>query len=169
MVVHERAATMRPRTWQLATRHEGLGGVDATPQPMAIALPTPRVTSILVVDDETQIVDFLCMLLEDEGFRALRAHDGAQAWDVIRSGQHPPDLVITDVMMPRMTGLQLVQRLNDSYNGSCPPVIVMSAVTEVRQGAAMRFLPKPFDIERLLDLVDELVGQRGPGGEGVSA
>lgn len=159
MAVHKEVATTRPRTRQLEFRHEGHGGVEATPQPMDAALPPARLTSILVVDDETPIVDFLCVFLEDEGFRTLCAHDGAQAWELIRSHRDPPDLVITDVMMPRMTGLQLIQRLNDTYNGTCPPIIVMSAVTEVRPTAGMRFLPKPFDIDRLLDLIDELVGR----------
>ena len=156
MAVTLPAAPTRPKTWQLGTQHEGLTGGDEMPWSSVATPARGRAKSVLVVDDETQIVDFLCLLLEDEGFRALRAYDGAQAWEIVHAGEQPPDLVISDVMMPRMNGLQLVQRLKESFNGSGPPVILMSAVTEVRQMPGTRFLPKPFDIDRLLDLVDEL-------------
>ncbi len=151
------AASARQIVWQVGTDNGGrLGDGVATGAP-ALVPDRTRPRSVLVVDDETQIVDFLCLLLEDEGFRVLRAYDGAQAWELIRARHDPPDLVITDVMMPRMSGLQLAQRLKESYNGTCPPVVVMSAVTEVGQAPRMRFLPKPFDIDRLLDLVAELI------------
>jgi DNA-binding response OmpR family regulator len=116
-----------------------------------------RPARILVVDDEPQIVEFLCVLLEDEGYRATRAYDGADALEKVRGDRL--DLVITDVMMPRLTGLQFVQRLRENLNGTCPPVILMSAVTRLHEAPGVRFLPKPFDIDRMLDLVSELVGQ----------
>ena len=156
MAVTLPAAPTRPTTCQLGTLHKDGIGPDESAWSSVGTSSRVRAKSILVVDDETQIVDFLCLLLEDEGFRAQRAYDGAQAWELIRAGEHPPDLVITDVMMPRLTGLQLLQRLKDSYNGNCPPVIVMSAVSDAWQGPGTRFLPKPFDIDHLLDLVEEL-------------
>src|SRR5688572_18383740 len=114
-----------------------------------------RAARILVVDDEPQIVEFLCLLLEDEGYEARRAYDGAEAWEKLR--RDPADLIISDVMMPRLTGTQLVQRLKESFNGTCPPVILMSAVTQPRVAPGVRFVAKPFDIDRMLDPVSELV------------
>jgi DNA-binding response OmpR family regulator len=119
------------------------------------AEPVARPARILVVDDEPQIVEFLCLLLEDEGYRATRAYDGAEAWEIVAGDL--PDLVISDVMMPRLTGLQLVQHLKETANGACPPVILMSAVTSLHESPGIRFLAKPFDLDRLLDLIAELV------------
>lgn len=112
-----------------------------------------RSPSVLVVDDEPQIADLLCLVLEDEGFYAIRAYDGAQAWEVLAASPDPPDLVISDVRMPQMNGVQLVRRLKEVHNGTCPPVILMSAAGEVGPAPGVRFLAKPFDLDRMLDLV----------------
>ena len=150
------AAPVWPSAWHLDVVDEPrpVGG-PAAQAPVRL-MPRARPIEVLVVDDEQQIVDLLCLLLEDEGYRALRAYDGAQAWEVIRSRSAPPDVVITDVMMPRMSGLQLAQRLKERYHRTCPPVIVTSAVSQAPSGPGVRFLPKPFDIDRVLDLVSEL-------------
>jgi DNA-binding response OmpR family regulator len=137
---------------QVVGEEARLGSDEATSRGVAIA---QRAARILVVDDEPQIVEFLCVLLEDEGYRATRAYDGADALEKACVGRL--DLVITDVMMPRLTGLQLVQRLRETLNGTCPPVILMSAVTHLHEAPDVRFLAKPFDIDRILDLVAELV------------
>lgn len=106
---------------------------------------------VLVVDDERYIVDFVGVLLEEEGYRVLRAYDGQEAWELVRSTT--PDLVISDVMMPRMNGLELLRRLRASHELGGIPVILMSAVTRLEAASEARFLPKPFDIDRMLELV----------------
>ncbi len=106
---------------------------------------------VLVVDDEAFIVEFLCLLLEEEGYCVLWASDGRQAWELAR--QTRPDLVISDVMMPGMTGLQLLDRLRESIDLAATPVILMSAVSREMESAGVSFVPKPFDIEQMLDLI----------------
>ncbi len=107
---------------------------------------------ILVVDDEADIVDFLAVLLEDEGFTVLRAYDGQQAWELALAAH--PKLVISDVMMPRMTGLELLDHLRGSADAlSRTPVILMSAVGRRVERESVTFVPKPFDIDRMLSLV----------------
>ena len=150
------AASEQPMTWYHGSDYGERSDIEAGAHGPTRARSASRPLNVLVVDDEPQIVDFLAVLLEDEGHRVLRAHDGAQAWELIRTASNPPDLVITDVMMPRLSGMQLVHRLKENYNGTCPPVIVMSAVTGVKSTPGVRFLPKPFDLERMLALVTEL-------------
>jgi CheY-like chemotaxis protein len=113
--------------------------------------PHLRGPCVLVVDDERYIVDFVGILLEEEGYRVLRAYDGQEAWDLVRTAT--PDLVISDVMMPRMNGLELLRRLRESRELGRIPVILMSAVTQLDAASEVRFLPKPFDIDRMLELV----------------
>lgn len=109
--------------------------------------------TVLVVDDERYIVDFVGILLEEEGYRVARAYDGQQAWELTCSLR--PDLIISDVMMPKMNGLELVRRIRESHDVPDMPVILMSAVTKLDSNwiEGVSFLPKPFDIDQMLDLV----------------
>ena len=113
----------------------------------------PEPPTILIVDDEPAIVDLLSQFLEDEGYRVVSAGDGLAAWETARKLQ--PDLVIADVMMPRMDGFTLVDRLNDGKNPV--PVILMSAAVESRR-QGVPFIAKPFDLGELLDLVSSYLG-----------
>lgn len=109
--------------------------------------------TVLIVDDEPAIVDLLSQLLEDEGYRVVSAVDGQAAWEAARELR--PDLVIADVMMPRMDGFALVDRLT---NGEDPvPVILMSAAVESRR-KGVPFIAKPFDLSELLELVNSYLG-----------
>lgn len=129
-----------------------MGSQASSGGPAAVASKsTGSAPCVLVVDDEAYIVEFLCLLLEEEGYRVLRASDGRQAWDVARQAR--PDLVISDVMMPGMTGLQLLDRLRSSTDLATTPVILMSAVPRSLETPGVSFVPKPFDIDQMLDLV----------------
>lgn len=105
---------------------------------------------VLVVDDERPIVDLLQDLLQDQGYEVRRAYDGVTALQLIE--RDPPDLVVTDVMMPRLDGLALFSEIR--MRTPALPVILMSAAVTPRKIDAT-FVPKPFDIDTLLDLVDE--------------
>lgn len=110
---------------------------------------------VLVVDDERYIVDLLTDLFQDEGYRVQRAYDGQTALDVI--DRDTPDLVVADVMMPRLDGLSLYNEIRQRHEDL--PVILMSAAVTPRDLKAT-FIPKPFDIDALLDLVEEKLGER---------
>ena len=111
-----------------------------------------RQPSVLVVDDEREIVELLSTLLEEEGYRVVPAFDGVEAWE-LASAQHP-DLVISDVMMPRMSGLELVSRLRGAADSLADtPIILMSAVPRAAETDGVAFLSKPFDLDRVLSLV----------------
>lgn len=104
---------------------------------------------VLVVDDERQIVSLLKDLLEDEGYAVRLAYDGAAALDEINAAK--PDLVLSDVMMPRLDGLALYDEIRRRVADL--PVILMSAAVRPKAIDAA-FVPKPFDIDHLLDVVD---------------
>lgn len=105
---------------------------------------------VLIVDDERHIVDLLEDLFHDEGYRVRRAYDGMAALAAI--DREMPDLVVADVMMPRLDGLSLYNRIRE--RSSTLPVILMSAAVTPRAADAT-FIPKPFDIDMLLDVVEE--------------
>lgn len=80
---------------------------------------------ILVVDDDREIVKAIALLLEKEGFEVLRAYDGMQALEVI--AEKPVQLMLIDVMMPRLDGLSAVMKIREKKN---IPIIVLSAKSE---------------------------------------
>ena len=112
---------------------------------------------ILVADDNPEMADFLKHSLEGLFKQVLTAHDGAEALQLAR--QYLPDLIISDVMMPRMNGYQLCQRLKEDINISHIPVILLTAREDEqsrREGyknGADDYLAKPFEEETLLELV----------------
>lgn len=103
-------------------------------------------STALVVDDEFYIVDLLAEILADEGYHVLRAYDGESAIAVAE--QHPVDLVIADVMMPRLNGVAMAQQLRTRF-GALHIVLMSAAVTHVP--AEFVFIAKPFDINELLE------------------
>ncbi len=113
---------------------------------------TRTMPSILVVDDEPNIVDLLVLALEDEGYHVDSAYDGEQAWRLVH--QHQPDLIISDISMPRLSGLDLLDRLREQRPLARIPVILMSAVRRTVDRPGAVFIPKPFDLGGLLDLVE---------------
>lgn len=80
---------------------------------------------ILAADDDREIVKAIAILLEKEGYRVLKAYDGLQALDLLM--QHSVQLVIMDVMMPKLDGLSAVMRIREKQN---IPIIVLSAKSE---------------------------------------
>ena len=109
---------------------------------------------VLVVDDEPDIVDFLTTVLVDEGYETETAGDGVEALEKIASSG--PALVILDLMMPRMTGFEVLKALAGKRPASRPSIIVLSAksshhdILEALESGADDFIPKPFDLEDLL-------------------
>lgn len=110
---------------------------------------------VLIVDDEPAIVDLLASFLEDEGFEVEQAADGEAALNKARHIQ--PDLIIADVMMPRMDGYELVDEL--AAVDTQVPVIMMSAAVISRR-ADVPFIAKPFDLGELLDMISVQLGQQ---------
>ena len=113
--------------------------------------------TILIADDEEFIVDLLATLLEDEQYRVLRAYDGEEA---LRAAEREhPHLIITDVMMPKMTGTDLARHIRArEVEQPLTPIILMSAVRQPPSFPHTHYLAKPFDIDQVLALVEQLIG-----------
>jgi two-component system OmpR family response regulator len=105
--------------------------------------------SILVVDDERPICDLLADLLDEEGYAVRRAYDGLTALEF--ADRYRPDLVLTDVMMPGLDGVGLIHRLRE--RGVRSPVLLMSAVYADVDLPHVRFVPKPFDVDDILTVI----------------
>ncbi len=109
---------------------------------------------ILVADDEPHIRRILQFLLENEGFEVYLAEDGSQAWEAVRTFQ--PDLVLLDVMMPRMDGFAVLDEIRAGYETASLPVIMLTAKGEASdkvrglKGGANDYVIKPFNHDELL-------------------
>lgn len=114
--------------------------------------------TILVVDDEEAVVEFVSSLLEEADYRVLRAYDGRSALEIARS-EHP-DLILSDIMMPIMNGLEFCHLLHESPETANIPVVLMTAgrsFDHACPGATV--LPKPFDLTTLEQTVGDKLGQ----------
>lgn len=121
--------------------------------------------SILIADDEPNIVLSLEFLLEDAGYRVRTARDGQEAIDAVAA--EPPDLILLDVMLPRLSGFDVCQRIRANPTWRGIRVVMLSAKgreVEVHKGLAVgadAYVTKPFAIEELLAEVARQL-QRGP-------
>jgi len=121
--------------------------------------------SVLVVDDEPQVVWVLQYSLEAEGYTTLSARDGAAALEAVDLFR--PKLVLLDIMMPTLDGWSVLQELAKLPDGIRPRVVVVSALTSLRDRAraaelgADAYCPKPFNVEDLLGVVHDLEGLEG--------
>jgi DNA-binding response OmpR family regulator len=117
--------------------------------------------TILVVDDDMELSDGLRVFLERQGYRVIQARDGHQGKQQVY--QQRPDLVILDMMMPRMGGYPVLEHFKDKADA--PPIIMITANEGSRHKAYAEYLGvvdyirKPFAMERLLDAVER--GLRG--------
>lgn len=99
---------------------------------------------VLVADDEPAVLEVLSQVVEDMGHDVLLARDGEEALGLVRSKR--PQLVVTDHMMPRLSGLELCRQLRSDEELKSTPVILLSAVLPHGVPEASAFLHKPFEI-----------------------
>ena len=107
---------------------------------------------VLVIDDEDYVADMIATALEREGMQTHVAHNGREA---LAQTEHLSfDLLIIDIMMPYMSGIELIQRLQARDQLKEVPVILMSAGARPKeQQPHVLFLPKPLDLDELLAVV----------------
>jgi two-component system, chemotaxis family, chemotaxis protein CheY len=116
--------------------------------------------TVLVVDDELAIAEMLCAILEEEGYDVVTVSNGQ---DALTSLAHAPvDLVISDIMMPFLNGKEFARALRSDSAYAKLPIVLMSAVSMALVDDDVSydvFLPKPFSVDGVLELVDRLIGK----------
>ena len=108
---------------------------------------------VLVVEDHHDTSFLLCRLLKMEGYEVEHAIDGMVGFSTANS-EHP-DLIVTDIQMPRMDGIEMIKRIRESRPISKTPIIVMSAygkrlINDAIEAGADAFVEKPIDLDNLL-------------------
>jgi CheY-like chemotaxis protein len=117
--------------------------------------------TILVADDEPEVVDLVTIVLEAEGYTVQSAEDGMEALTKIQA--NPPDLILLDIRMPKMTGLAVLDHLREDPVMAAIPVVMLSVVVtdpEILSAltrGAVSYLSKPFEIRELSWLVSRVL------------
>lgn len=118
--------------------------------------------TVFVVDDNVQVREMVCFVLECEGMQVLRADGPTQALELMNSFVNPPDLMICDIRMPIMSGPELYQLVEQRF--SAQPVLFISAYPDdhLESGggvvAEKSLLRKPFGSSELLERVGQILG-----------
>jgi two-component system, NtrC family, response regulator AtoC len=117
---------------------------------------------ILIVDDELNMRLVLAAMLKKEGYEVTSASDGQEALQILRSG--PVSVVITDLKMPRIDGMELLDRVSSEYPDI--PVIIITAhgtvatAVEALKKGALDYITKPFELEELKSVVSKAIKTR---------
>ena len=121
--------------------------------------------SVLIVDDDPVVRRMLQLSFESEGFDVLTAGDGFEGLEAMRSGK--PDVVVLDIMMPKLDGMRVMNEVNGDDNLRGTPVILLSAKATsldvdlgLKAGAA-DYITKPVDPIDLVDRVRSVLAKTG--------
>ncbi|HXG36670.1 MAG TPA: response regulator [Dehalococcoidia bacterium] len=106
-------------------------------------------TAVLLVEDEPAIMRMLALILEDMGYDVYQARNAERAIDLLK--EVPTDLVLADVRLPGMSGVELAKRIREQERFSDIAIVLMSAYGEPRQHNADGFIEKPFYIDDFIE------------------
>jgi two-component system, OmpR family, alkaline phosphatase synthesis response regulator PhoP len=130
---------------------------------------TTRLCHILVADDEPHIGRIIKMKLEQGPFRVSLAYDGQEALDMVNDAEQL-DLVLLDLMMPKLSGLDVLRRIREQERFRSLPCIILTAGGDAKHErdalelGATQFLTKPFSPKKLYALVARLTGEPDEAG-----
>lgn len=118
--------------------------------------PSNRRAPVLVVDDDVELRDALRDLLEENGYDVYCAENGQEALDLLKRTDPAPGLILLDLMMPVMSGQEMLAALKQVHALAAIPVTIVSASEDPPEGES--FLHKPLDVEALLGIVEKACG-----------
>jgi CheY-like chemotaxis protein len=115
---------------------------------------------ILLAEDNDDLRRLLVMHISSMGYEVIEARDGEEAWGL--NLEYRPDLIVTDINMPRMSGIDLIRLVRQFDSDHQVPIVVMSAydsgyLTEAMQAGADYRLHKPEDLDRLEELIKHML------------
>lgn len=119
--------------------------------------------TVLVIEDEELIRMNILTILQMDGYRTLEADNGHVGWQLVL--EHKPNLVISDVIMSGMSGLDVVRQMRASESTAAIPILLLSGrvdTVDVDEGmrlGANKYLIKPFRIPQLLETVKHMIGE----------
>ncbi|MCR9137865.1 MAG: response regulator [Alphaproteobacteria bacterium] len=117
-------------------------------------------TTVLTVDDSRTIRNMLLMTLSGAGYDTLQAEDGVHGLEVL--GGSAPDVIITDINMPRMDGFGFIENVRSSEQHRGIPILVLTTESDAekkdraRQAGATGWIVKPFDPDKLLNAIQRV-------------
>jgi CheY-like chemotaxis protein len=120
---------------------------------------------IFVVDDDMVVRELSRVILQRGGHEVVTLGDGQEALDALE--QSVPDILVTDLMMPRVDGVELVRRIRADRRWSTLPIVILTARggpddwRRAQEAGAKHFLTKPFSSAQLLDTIRELMPPAG--------
>jgi CheY-like chemotaxis protein len=115
-------------------------------------------STILLAEDDLEIRDVVQDLLEEIGCDVIPARTGKQALDFLSNDpRSPPDMVILDLMMPLVTGWQVLEVIQRDPALAGVPVVVLTAATQDRPSGVAALLQKPFQVDDLLETIQRLL------------
>ncbi len=126
--------------------------------------PPAKPPTVPWIDDDRLLLGLATDALERRGIRILVAQDGAAG--IVMATEERPDLILLDVMMPKMTGLEVCRRLRAVPGLKHTPIVLLTALETAtlggkgRQAGATTTLGKPFDPARVVEVVEQLLGRR---------
>ncbi len=121
-------------------------------------------STILLVDDEPELLDLYTEVLELMDHRVLRAHDGREALEIAH--ERRPDLVVTDWQMPRMSGMELCQHLGQDDELHDVPIIMHSAATDPHAPGVKAFISKCAELSEFEEVVNRALTDSGALSQG---
>lgn len=122
--------------------------------------------TILIVDDEEDVLNYLKILFEDNGYATLTAADGIEAMEMVRT--HNPDLITLDLAMPEQSGVRTYRDMKDDPELRRIPMVVITALGEDMHTFMKRrrqlpepegFMAKPIDQQKLLEMIEKLLSR----------
>lgn len=117
--------------------------------------------AVLVIDDEDYVADMIAAVLDIEGYAVYVAYNGHDG--LLKAQSLRVDLLIVDIMMPYLSGVALIEQIRGTEHLREVPVVLISAgARPPRPLDKVTFVPKPFDIDRMINLVEAEIGR--PGG-----
>ncbi|MFO7657766.1 MAG: response regulator [Bacteroidales bacterium] len=121
--------------------------------------------NILVVDDSTTNVVLLEAILDEKGYHIHTALNAKEAYSII--AKHKPDLILLDLLMPKISGFDFLKEIKKSKSTKDTPVIIVSALTDddnierILQMGAIDFVKKPIDLQYLVNKVESVLHPDG--------
>jgi two-component system, cell cycle response regulator DivK len=121
------------------------------------AAPAKVTSTILVIEDYADTRELLSVLLRRRGYNVIEAEDGLEG--LLKAGWVYPDLILMDLSLPEMDGVEVARRIHKQAKLSRIPIFVVSAyltkavISDVRAAGCVEVFPKPFDAEALLEKI----------------